>query len=819
MRRSSGFGALSVITVVTIAVGYSGMPGDASAEEPGFFLAENGVTVLCPHAALNATGNVTRNGATVEFTKRDRAGVIADRAAAATTCTSGITDMSGLFGNEATFNEDIGSWDTASVTDMSFMFNGASAFNQDIGGWDTASVTDMSFMFNGASAFNQDIGTREVTKNGVPYTAWNTSSVTDMIAMFSLASAFNQDIGAWDTSQVTAMGSMFFNASAFNQDIGGWDTLNVTNMNNMFNGASAFNQDIGRWDTSSVTNMNAIFQDATLFNQDIGEWDTSSATSMSFMFSGASAFNQDIGGWDTPSVTDMSFMFSGASAFNQDIGGWDTPSVTFMNSMFSDASAFNQDIGGWDTSSVKRMGGMFSGASAFNQDIGRWTLNSDVAMDSMLDGSGLSVACYDATLIGWASDSRDPAVSGRTLGASGRKRSTASDAAHAVLTRATDATPPGRGWTINDAGGDETAIGPCEAAEIVVVGGDGQSATVGSAVGTAPSVRVTDVDGNPVAGVSVTFAVASGGGTVDPAGAVVTGADGVASVISWTLGTTAGSNTLTATATGLTGSPLTFTATGTAGAPAEIVVVGGDGQSATVGSVVGTAPSVRVTDVDGNPVAGVSVTFAVASGGGTVDPTGVVVTGADGVASVTSWTLGTTAGSNTLTATVSGLTGSPLTFTATGTAAPVTASDSAAAAPVSGPSLACLPAVPVAGDLVACTVSGVDVGVEILWRASYNPVFASGAVRIGDDGAGTFSFIVPAAAVGEELRVELVELVAPMSLGVVGGPVPSAVPAGEGPVGLLAVVAVAVAFFLPVWRIGSPTRRLRWGAPGRVTSA
>jgi hypothetical protein len=352
----------------------------------------------------------------------------------------------------------------------------------------------------------------------------------------------------------------------------------------------------------------------------------------------------------------------------------------------------------------------------------------------------------------------------------------------------------------------------------VVVDGDGQSATAGSAVGTAPSVRVTDANGNPVAGVSVTFAVASGGGTLDPTAPVMTGADGVASVTSWTLGTTAGSNTLTATASGLTGSPLTFTATGTAGAAAQIVVVDGDGQSATAGSAVGTAPSVRVTDANGNPVAGVSVTFAVASGGGTLDPTAPVMTGADGVASVTSWTLGTTAGSNTLTATASGLTGSPLTFTATGTAGLVTDTDSATPTPGSGPTLACLPAVPAAGDGVTCTVSGADAGIDILWRAASNTVFASAGVRIGADGKGTFSFIVPAAAVGQELRVELVGWAAPLSLGVVvgvvGGPVPSSVPAGEGPGGLLAAVAVAIAFLLPVLHMGSTTRRVRHGLAG-----
>ena len=60
-----------------------------------------------------------------------------------------------------------------------------------------------------------------------------------------------------------------------------------------------------------------------------------------------------------------------------------------------------------------------------------------------------------------------------------------------------------------------------------------------------------------------TFAVASGGGSITGA-SQSTNASGIATVGSWTLGTTAGTNTLTATFTGsgLTGNPVTFTATG-----------------------------------------------------------------------------------------------------------------------------------------------------------------------------------------------------------------------------------------------------------------
>ena len=213
-----------------------------------------------------------------------------------------------------------------------------------------------------------------------------------------------------------------------------------------------------------------------------------------------------------------------------------------------------------------------------------------------------------------------------------------------------------------------TASGAADAASSIAINaGNGQSAPVGTAVATSPSVRVADPFGNPVAGVSVTFAVASGGGTVAPTTAVTTNAAGVAAVTSWTLGTTAGTNTLTATSSGLAGSPVTFTATGTAGPASTIAINAGDGQSATVGTAVAIPPSVIVRDQFNNPVAGVSVTFAVASGGGTVDPTTAVTTGADGIAAVTSWTLGATAGTNTLTATSSGLTGSPVTFTATAT--------------------------------------------------------------------------------------------------------------------------------------------------------
>jgi cytochrome c peroxidase len=82
--------------------------------------------------------------------------------------------------------------------------------------------------------------------------------------------------------------------------------------------------------------------------------------------------------------------------------------------------------------------------------------------------------------------------------------------------------------------------------------------STGGAASPLPSVRVLDKNGNPLPGVSVTFAVTSGGGTLS--GAVqTTDASGVATIGNWILG--AGPSSVTATAAGsFAGNPVTFTA-------------------------------------------------------------------------------------------------------------------------------------------------------------------------------------------------------------------------------------------------------------------
>ncbi len=189
--------------------------------------------------------------------------------------------------------------------------------------------------------------------------------------------------------------------------------------------------------------------------------------------------------------------------------------------------------------------------------------------------------------------------------------------------------------------------------------GDNQAAAAGSAVPIAPSVIVKDANGNAKPGVAVVFAIASGGGSVTGA-TVSTNAAGIATVGSWSLGPVAGVNVLSATIAGL--GSVAFTATSIPGAAVSIAKNGGDNQTAAAGAAVPVPPSVILKDVNGNPVSGVSVNFAVVSGGGSITGS-TPVTNAAGVATIGSWTLGSSAGTNALSATVAGL---PLvTFTAT----------------------------------------------------------------------------------------------------------------------------------------------------------
>lgn len=195
---------------------------------------------------------------------------------------------------------------------------------------------------------------------------------------------------------------------------------------------------------------------------------------------------------------------------------------------------------------------------------------------------------------------------------------------------------------------------------LAVASGGAQTGPVGSPLALPLRARVTAADGLGVKGVPVTFAPAAGGGSVTTA-TVVTDTLGFAQTTA-TLGSVVGTHTFQASAAGLT--TVTFSENATAATPTQLLVSAGDGQSAIVGAAVAVAPAVLLKDAFNNPVPGVVVTYAIASGGGSVTKA-VDTTNAFGIATVGGWTLGTISGANSLSATAGALSH---TFTATGLA-------------------------------------------------------------------------------------------------------------------------------------------------------
>ncbi|HEU5153474.1 MAG TPA: hypothetical protein VFU03_01955, partial [Gemmatimonadales bacterium] len=182
---------------------------------------------------------------------------------------------------------------------------------------------------------------------------------------------------------------------------------------------------------------------------------------------------------------------------------------------------------------------------------------------------------------------------------------------------------------------------------MTVEAGANQNAPVGTAL-QPYSVKVSNGSG-PAEGLTVSWQVASGGGSVSPTTSL-TNAQGIAEAVA-TLGTQLGSQTVRASASGY--GSVAFTATVEAGPPVLLVKSAGDGQVGKVNLPLPQNLQVRVTDQYHNPVSGQSVSWALTSGGGSISAVNNT-TGLDGTASVVH-AMGSTSGTTTVTATVTGL--------------------------------------------------------------------------------------------------------------------------------------------------------------------
>ncbi len=212
-----------------------------------------------------------------------------------------------------------------------------------------------------------------------------------------------------------------------------------------------------------------------------------------------------------------------------------------------------------------------------------------------------------------------------------------------------------------------SSTAPPPSVTVAASGGDGQVGAAGQPLATALAVVVKDQAGAPKAGVAVSWSAVTGGGSLVPTSGV-TDATGSAST-TFTLGLDSVLQTVTATSAGATGSPVTFNETATIQGATQIALAPASSGNAQTDSVLATLAApyrVVVRNENNAPVMGVIVNWAAPVGVGSVSaPTST--SDASGTATVTR-TLGPVAGSQTATASLKGLIGNPVTFTATATA-------------------------------------------------------------------------------------------------------------------------------------------------------
>lgn len=158
---------------------------------------------------------------------------------------------------------------------------------------------------------------------------------------------------------------------------------------------------------------------------------------------------------------------------------------------------------------------------------------------------------------------------------------------------------------------------------VVVSSGDAQSAIVGNSISSPVVALVKNSINEPVSGVSVSWSVTAGGGSVSSC-TTTSDSNGLAQCSQWTLGTTAGSNSLQASIFS-DQSTDSFSATANPG-PATQLVFSSQPSGAVAGVNFTTQPTVTIKDSHGNTVnmgmdASATLTMSLASGTGSLSGT------------------------------------------------------------------------------------------------------------------------------------------------------------------------------------------------------
>jgi len=156
----------------------------------------------------------------------------------------------------------------------------------------------------------------------------------------------------------------------------GGDKLKIKEVKNWGNGDGLTLKNINGGYFMGASNMTCIATDSP----------TISATNFQQVFRDASSIVSGVKNWDVSGVTNLIFAFYQANDFNEDLSNWDVSNVTNFRYCFERCFDLDQSFASWDISSATDVGRMFKSTT-------------------------MSTANYDATLIGWASQSLNSGLS------------------------------------------------------------------------------------------------------------------------------------------------------------------------------------------------------------------------------------------------------------------------------------------------------------------------------------------------------------------------------------------------------------------------
>ena len=183
------------------------------------------------------------------------------------------------------------------------------------------------------------------------------------------------------------------------------------------------------------------------------------------------------------------------------------------------------------------------------------------------------------------------------------------------------------------------------------VSGNNQSGLTGDTLTNPFVVQVLAQNGNLLRGAAVQFTLLTGGGALRPTTSI-TDANGRAES-TLTLGNDSGTNTVEVSVEGVS-QTVTFTAETIARMPTTLQSISGDNQNGVAGEVLMSPFVAEIRDQGSTPMEGVTVTFAVSAGGGSLNPE-MGLTDANGWVEST-LTLGNDPGEYTVEVSVEGIT-------------------------------------------------------------------------------------------------------------------------------------------------------------------